>query len=207
MKSQYVVFFPTYKRWLSQDLRGDANFLCFQRKRNVTIVSTIKETYFEEKFYEEIIGGTILKEENKELKKQLSEVHPSAQEQQKRDYLNTVNQFIDVSYHREKDGFEERKKVAKSIMDKELYEQFYPSEKFVYGDSYTSVPNDLQLYVQQYDGGQEEVEVIAEFTNHLVIKDENVNDQTHDIIKVSLRKEERKWVVYSIEELKTEMMK
>ena len=207
MKSQYVVFFPTYKRWLSQDLRGDANFLCFQRKRNVTIVSTIKETYFEEKFYEEIIGGTILKEENKELKKQLSEVHPSAQEQQKRDYLNTVKQFIDVSYHREKEGFEERKKIAKFIMDKELYEQFYPSENFVYGDSYTSTPNDLQLYVQQYDGGQEEVEVIAEFTNHLVIKDENVDDQTHDIVKASLRKEENKWVVYSIEELKTEMMK
>ncbi|MDP9580432.1 UNVERIFIED_ORG: hypothetical protein J2X74_006361 [Bacillus sp. 1751] len=207
MKSQYVVFFSTYKRWLSQDLCGAANLLCFQRKRNVTIVSTINETYFEEKFYEGIIGGTILKEENKELKKQLSEVHPSAQEQQKRDYLNTVNQFIDVSYHREKEGFEERKKVAKSIMDKELYEQFYPSEKFVYGDSYTSIPNDLKLYLQQYDGGQEEVEVIAEFTNHLVIKDENVDDQTHDIIKVSLRKEENKWVVYSIEELKTEMMK
>ena len=112
-----------------------------------------------------------------------------------------------MSYYREKDGFEDRKKIAKAIMDKELYEQFYPSEKFVYGDSYTSTPNDLQLYVQQYDGGQEEVEVIAEFTNHLVIKDENVDDQTHDIIKVSLRKEENKWMVYSIEELKTEIMK
>ncbi|MDR7247232.1 hypothetical protein [Priestia megaterium] len=54
-----------------------------------------------------------LQEENKELKKQLSEVRPSAQEQQKRDYLNTVNQFIDVSYHREKEGFEERKKGCK----------------------------------------------------------------------------------------------
>ncbi|MEK1830923.1 MerR family transcriptional regulator [Priestia megaterium] len=102
--------------------------------------------------------------------------------------MNTVNQFIDVSYHREKEGFEERKKVAESIMDKELYEQFYPSEKFVYGDSYTSIPNDVQPYVQQYDGGQEEVEVIAEFTNHLVIKDENVDDQTHDIIKVFYEK-------------------
>jgi len=49
--------------------------------------------------------------------------------------------------------------------------------------------------------------VIAEFTNHLVMKDENVDDQTHDIIKVYLRKEVNKWVVYSIEELKTEMMK
>ncbi|UKJ83692.1 MerR family transcriptional regulator (plasmid) [Priestia megaterium] len=141
------------------------------------------------------------------MKKQLSEIHPSVQEQQEREYLNTVKQFIDVSYHREKDGFEERKKTAKSIMDKELYEQFYPSEKFVYGDSYTSNLKDLQLYVQQYDGGQEEVEVIAEFMNHLVIKNENVDDQTHDIIKVSLRKEANKWVVYSIEELKTEMMK
>ncbi|MGZ0880252.1 hypothetical protein ACWZQY_030390 [Priestia megaterium] len=68
--------------------------------------------------------------------------------------MNTVNQFIEVSYHWEKEGFEKRKKIAKSIMGKELYEQFYPFEKFVYGDSYTSTPNDLQFYIQQYDGGQ-----------------------------------------------------
>jgi len=154
MKSRYVVFFLTYKRWLSQDLCGDVNFLYPQRKRYVNIVSTAKETYFEEEFYEEIISGPILKEENKELKKQLSDVRPFPKEQQKRDYLNTVNQFIDVSYHREKDGFEDRKKTAKAIMNKELYKQFYPSEKFVYGDSYTSIPNDVQLYVQQYDGGK-----------------------------------------------------
>ncbi|MFS0907628.1 hypothetical protein AB3N02_32220 [Priestia aryabhattai] len=58
-----MIFFPTYKKMVLQDLRGDANFLCSQRKRSVAIVSTIKETYFEEKFHEEIIGGTILKEE------------------------------------------------------------------------------------------------------------------------------------------------
>ncbi len=85
MKSRYVVFFLTYKRWLSQDLCGDVNFLCSQRKRNVNIVSTAKETYFEEEFYEEIISGPILKEENKELKKQLSDVRPFPKEQQKRD--------------------------------------------------------------------------------------------------------------------------
>ncbi|NGY85180.1 hypothetical protein F6Y05_01595 (plasmid) [Bacillus megaterium] len=49
--------------------------------------------------------------------------------------------------------------------------------------------------------------MIAEFTNHLVIKEENVDDQTHDIIQVLLRKEEKKWVVYSVEELKTEILK
>ncbi|WP_377520221.1 hypothetical protein [Priestia megaterium] len=49
--------------------------------------------------------------------------------------------------------------------------------------------------------------MIAEFMNHLVIKNENADDQTHDIIKVSLVKEANKWAVYSIDELKTEMMK
>jgi hypothetical protein len=38
-------------------------FFVLREKRSVAIVSTIKETYFEEKFHEEIIGGTILKEE------------------------------------------------------------------------------------------------------------------------------------------------
>ncbi|MBV6737730.1 MerR family transcriptional regulator [Priestia megaterium] len=153
------------------------------------------------------VTNDTLKQENNELKKQLNEVLPSAQEQQKRAYLDTVKQFIDVSYHREKEGFEERKKIAKAIMDKELYAQFYPTETFDYGNTYSSKPSDLHLYVQQFDGGQDEVKVIAEFTNHLVIKEENVDDQTHDIIQVLLRKEEKKWVVYSVEELKTEILK
>ncbi|MHA7098581.1 MerR family transcriptional regulator [Priestia aryabhattai] len=153
------------------------------------------------------VTNDTLKQENNELKKQLNEVLPSAQEQQKRAYLDTVRQFIDVSYHREKEGFEERKKIAKAIMDKELYAQFYPTETFDYGNTYSSNPSDLHLYVQQFDGGQEEVKVIAEFTNHLVIKEENVDDQTHDIIQVLLRKEEKKWIVYSVEELKTEILK
>jgi hypothetical protein len=153
------------------------------------------------------VTNNTLKQENNELKQQLNEVLPSAQEQQKRAYLATVKQFIDVSYHREKEGFEERKKIAKAIMDKELYTQFYPTETFDYGNTYSSNPSDLHLYVQQFDGGQDEVKVIAEFTNHLVIKEENVDDQTHDIIQVLLRKEEKKWVVYSIEELKTEILK
>ncbi|KNH11088.1 MerR family transcriptional regulator [Priestia megaterium] len=153
------------------------------------------------------VTNDTLKQENNELKKQLNEVLPSAQEQQKRAYLDTVKQFIDVSYLREKEGFEERKKIAKTIMDKELYTQFYPTETFDYGNTYSSNPSDLHLYVQQFDGGQDEVKVIAEFTNHLVIKEENVDDQTHDIIQVLLRKEEKKWVVYSVEELKTEILK
>ncbi|MGG0391126.1 MerR family transcriptional regulator [Priestia megaterium] len=153
------------------------------------------------------VTNDTLKQENNELKQQLNEVLPSAQEQQKRAYLDTVKQFIDVSYHREKEGFEERKKIAKSLMDKELYTQFYPTETFGYGDTYSSNPSDLHLYVQQFDGGQDEVKVIAEFTNHLVIKEENVDDQTHDIIQVLLRKEEKKWIVYSVEELKTEILK
>ncbi|WP_415762721.1 MerR family transcriptional regulator (plasmid) [Priestia megaterium] len=153
------------------------------------------------------VTNDTLKQENNELKQQLNEVLPSAQEQQKRAYLDTVKQFIDVSYHREKEGFEERKKIAKAIMDKELYAQFYPTETFDYGNTYSSNPSDLHLYVQQFDGGQDEVKVIAEFTNHLVIKEENVDDQMHDIIQVLLRKEEKKWIVYSVEELKTEILK
>ncbi|MFP7159175.1 MerR family transcriptional regulator [Priestia aryabhattai] len=153
------------------------------------------------------VTNDTLKQENSELKQQLNEVLPSAQEQQKRAYLDTVKQFIDVSYHREKEGFEERKKIAKAIMDKELYAQFYPTETFDYGNTYSSNPSDLHLYVQQFDGGQDEVKVIAEFTNHLVIKEENVDDQTHDIIQVLLRKDEKKWIVYSVEELKTEILK
>lgn len=95
-------------------------------KHNIPNITTLKQIQ---------VTNESLQEENKELKTQLREVHLSAQEQQKRDYLNTVNQFINVSYHREKDGFEERKKIAKSIMNKELYEQICPSEKLVYGDS------------------------------------------------------------------------
>ncbi|MHC5534662.1 MerR family transcriptional regulator [Priestia megaterium] len=147
------------------------------------------------------------KQENEDLKQRLKDVLPSAQEQKRTEYLSTVRQFIDVSYHREKDGFDKRKEIAKDIMSEELYEQFYPSEEFVYGNSYTSKPTDVQLYLQQYDNKKEEINVVAEFVNHLVIKDENVDEKTHDIVKITLKKYVNKWQVTSIEELKTEIEK
>ncbi|EJQ38321.1 hypothetical protein CN445_29330 [Bacillus cereus] len=46
----------------------------------------------------------ILIDKNKELKSRLDNVLPSAQEQQRREYLTTVEEFIKLSFHREKDG-------------------------------------------------------------------------------------------------------
>ncbi|RPK03130.1 MerR family transcriptional regulator [Priestia endophytica] len=155
---------------------------------------------------QEAISKETLQEENQALKKQLKEVLPSAQEQQRRNYLETVNTFLDVSYHQEKEGFTERKKKAKRIMSPELYEQFYPSAQFELGGTYRSKPQDIQLYLQQYDSDLEEVQVIAEFQNHLQISEEKVEETTNIIAKISLRKEENRWIVTSIEPLKNEIV-
>ncbi|WP_019392509.1 hypothetical protein [Priestia filamentosa] len=155
---------------------------------------------------QEAISKETLQEENQELKKQLKEVLPSAQEQQRRNYLETVNTFLDVSYHQEKEGFTERKKKAKRIMSPELYEQFYSSDQFELGDTYRSKPQDIQLYLQQYDSDLDEVQVVAEFNNHLQISEEKVEETTHIIAKISLRKEENRWIVTSIDPLKNEIL-
>jgi len=155
---------------------------------------------------QETIEKETLQEENQALKKQLKEVLPSAQEQQRRNYLETVNTFLDVSYHQEKEGFTERKKKAKRMISPELYEQFYPSNRFEYGETYRSKPQDIQLYLQQYDSDLDEVQVIAEFNNHLQISEEKVEETTHIIAKISLRKEENRWIVTSIDPLKNEIL-
>lgn len=77
------------------------------------------------------VTNNTLKQENNELKQQLNEVLPSAQEQQKRAYLDTVKQFIDVSYHREKEGFEERKRLLRPLWTKNFMRNFIQQKHLI----------------------------------------------------------------------------
>ncbi|MEM5611006.1 hypothetical protein AAHB63_14065 [Bacillus thuringiensis] len=56
----------------------------------------------------------VLQTENEELKKKLKETLPSEQEQERQVYLSTVEKFIQLSFHREKQGYEERRVQAKN---------------------------------------------------------------------------------------------
>ncbi|WP_257132234.1 hypothetical protein [Bacillus wiedmannii] len=55
------------------------------------------------------VQNQVLQTENEELKKKVKETLPSEQEQQRQTYLSTVEKFIQLSFHREKQGYEERR--------------------------------------------------------------------------------------------------
>ncbi|WP_377911130.1 MerR family transcriptional regulator [Bacillus songklensis] len=148
----------------------------------------------------------MLKEENNDLRDKLKNVLPSTQEQQRQDYLSLVKTFMNVSFYKTKEGYEERRKQAKEIMSEELFQQFYPTPNYEYGEGLSSKPTDMKLYLHSHAPTNDTLEVIVEFTNNVTDKKQNKTDTTRKLIKVTTQKANEKWQVTTIDELNVELL-
>ncbi|EOP60500.1 hypothetical protein IKQ_05925 [Bacillus cereus VDM053] len=152
------------------------------------------------------LSNELLTRQNEDLKKRLDKVLPSAQEQQRRAYLSTAETFIQLSFHREKEGYNERKEKAKSIMSEELLQQFYPTDKYELGDTYKTKPIEMKFYLQENEPDQEEVNVLAEFINVTIDSTQNREEKVKSVLRIILKKEKETWRVTSVEELNIKVL-
>ncbi|MED2035477.1 MerR family transcriptional regulator [Bacillus thuringiensis] len=152
------------------------------------------------------LSNELLTKQNEDLKKRLDKVLPSAQEQQRRAYLSTAETFIQLSFHREKDGYSERKEKAKSIMSEELLQQFYPTDKYELGDTYKTKPIEMKFYLQENEPDKEEVNVLAEFINVTTDSTQNREEKVNNVLRIIMKKEKETWRVTSVEELNMKVL-
>ncbi|PGU16112.1 MerR family transcriptional regulator [Bacillus thuringiensis] len=152
------------------------------------------------------LSNESLTKQNEDLKKRLDKVLPSAQEQQRRAYLSTAETFIQLSFHREKEGYSERKEKAKSIMSEELLQQFYPTDKYELGDTYKTKPIEMKFYLQENEPDKEEVKVLAEFINVTTDSTQNREEKVNNVLRIIMKKENETWRVTSVEELNMKVL-
>ena len=152
------------------------------------------------------LSNELLTRQNDDLKKRLDKVLPSTQEQQRRAYLSTAETFIQLSFHREKEDYNERKEKAKSIMSEELLQQFYPTDKYELGDTYKTKPIEMKFYLQENEPDQEEVNVLAEFINVTTDSTQNREEKVKSVLRIILKKEKETWRVTSVEELNMKVL-
>ncbi|PEB77882.1 MerR family transcriptional regulator [Bacillus cereus] len=152
------------------------------------------------------LSNELLTRQNEDLKKRLNNVLPSAQEQQRRAYLSTAEMFIQLSFHREKESYNERKEKAKSIMSEELLQQFYPTDKYELGDTYKTKPIEMKFYLQENEPDQEEVNVLAEFINVTTDSTQNREEKVKNVLRIIIKKEKETWRVTSVEELNMKVL-
>ncbi|MGE7874962.1 MerR family transcriptional regulator [Bacillus paramycoides] len=152
------------------------------------------------------LSNELLTRQNEDLKKRLDKVLPSAQEQQRRAYLSTAETFIQLSFHREKEGYNERKEKAKSIMSEELLQQFYPTDKYELGDTYKTKPIEMKFYLQENEPDQEEVNVLGEFINVTTDSTQNREEKVKNVLRIIIKKEKETWRVTSVEELNMKVL-
>ncbi|HDR3895870.1 MerR family transcriptional regulator [Bacillus thuringiensis] len=152
------------------------------------------------------VQNQVLQTENEELKKKVKETLPSEQEQQRQAYLSAVEKFIQLSFHREKQGYEERRVQAKKLMKEEIFQLFYPTDTFEMEDTYVSKPSDMKLYLQSYIIGASQVEIIAEFQNTVTIGSQGKTDKTKNVMKVTVQKNQESWQVTNVEELAVQII-
>ncbi|HHX7190460.1 MerR family transcriptional regulator [Bacillus cereus] len=152
------------------------------------------------------LSNELLTKQNEDLKKRLDKVLPSAQEQQRRAYLSTAETFIQLSFHREKEGYSERKEKEKSIMSEELLQQFYPTDKYELGDTYKTKPIEMKFYLQENEPDKEEVNVLAEFINVTTDSTQNREEKVNNVLRIIMKKENETWRVTSVEELNMKVL-
>ncbi|EOO33715.1 hypothetical protein [Bacillus mycoides] len=152
------------------------------------------------------LSNELLTKQNEDLKNRLDKVLPSAQEQQRRAYLSTAETFIQLSFHREKEGYSERKEKAKSIMSEELLQQFYPTDKYELGDTYKTKPIEMKFYLQENEPDKEEVNVLAEFINVTTDSTQNREEKVNNVLRIIIKKEKETWRVTSVEELNMKVL-
>ncbi|EPF08825.1 MULTISPECIES: hypothetical protein [Bacillus] len=152
------------------------------------------------------LSNELLTKQNEDLKKRLDKVLPSAQEQQRRAYLTTAETFIQLSFHREKEGYSERKEKAKSIISEELLQQFYPTDKYELGDTYKTKPIEMKFYLQENEPNKEEVNVLAEFINVTTDATQNREEKVNNVLRIIMKKENETWRVTSVEELNMKVL-
>ncbi|PFA03784.1 MerR family transcriptional regulator [Bacillus cereus] len=152
------------------------------------------------------LSNELLTRQNEDLKKRLDKVLPSAQEQQRRAYLSTAETFIQLSFHREKEGYSERKEKAKSIMSEEILQQFYPTDKYELGDTYKTKPIEMKFYLQENEPDKEEVNVLAEFINVTTDSTQNREEKVNNVLRIIIKKEKETWRVTSVEELNMKVL-
>ncbi|PEI96123.1 MerR family transcriptional regulator [Bacillus toyonensis] len=152
------------------------------------------------------LSNELLTKQNEDLKKRLDKVLPSAQEQQRRAYLSTAETFIQLSFHREKEGYSERKEKAKSIMSEELLQQFYPTDKYELGDTYKTKPIEMKFYLQENEPDKEEVNVLAEFINVTTDATQNREEKVNNVLRIIMKKDKETWRVTSVEELNMKVL-
>ncbi|PEU23343.1 MerR family transcriptional regulator [Bacillus wiedmannii] len=152
------------------------------------------------------LSNELLTKQNEDLKKRLDKVLPSAQEQQRRAYLSTAETFIQLSFHREKEGYSERKVKAKKIMSEELLKQFYSTDKYELGDTYKTKPIEMKFYLQENEPDKEEVNVLAEFINVTTDSTQNREEKVNNVLRIIIKKEKETWRVTSVEELNMKVL-
>ncbi|PEC66955.1 MerR family transcriptional regulator [Bacillus toyonensis] len=152
------------------------------------------------------LSNELLTKQNEDLKKRLDKVLPSAQEQQRRAYLSTAETFIQLSFHREKEGYSERKEKAKTIMSEEILQQFYPTDKYELGDTYKTKPIEMKFYLQENEPDKEEVNVLAEFINVTTDSTQNREEKVNNVLRIIMKKEKETWRVTSVEELNMKVL-
>lgn len=143
------------------------------------------------------------KSEINKLLKQNEELQPSAQEQERRQIIDTASKFIETAYVQKEDGFDERKKTAQSLMTEDLFKRFYPSDNFYQKNIETDIEQP-GLFLQTKYPEEKHANMIAHFKHELHEKQNNTTQKTKIYIEILLEKKDNKWMVTDLKDIYSE---
>jgi hypothetical protein len=163
-------------------------FLLFQNKNEAEEMKMVQDENLE------------LKKENNNLQLKVEMFSPTGREEHYNTMVKDAKTFVTSAYVQQKEGYEERKEQAKSIMSRELLERYFPADTTYQEQVITRISND-QYFIQELEPDQKTIDVIVKFEHELeYILTGNV-DKSEIFALIKFKKEGDNWVATEVQDV------
>ncbi|UOR10270.1 hypothetical protein [Halobacillus amylolyticus] len=143
----------------------------------------------------------VIKERNS-LKQTLNEQDPSKIQKHHEAIVDQVSLFIKTAFVHKKETYQERKKIANSIMSKELVNTFFPTEMYE-RETKTSVDN-VEVFIKTGNLPNNHATVLVRLTHTLYSLQGDQKQVSPVFLELSVQLQEDHWVVTDFKAVRKE---
>lgn len=163
-------------------------FLLFQNKNEAEEMKMVQDENLE------------LKKENNNLQLKVEMFSPTGREEHYNAMVKDAKTFVTSAYVQQKEGYEERKEQAKSIMSRELLERYFPADTTYQEQVITRISDD-QYFIQELEPDQKNIDVIVKFEHELEYVLTGNVDKSEIFALIKFKKEGDNWVATEVQDV------
>jgi len=147
-----------------------------------------------------------LEEEVTSLIEELERTQPEAIAAEREAIIEVAEGFVQLAYNRTFEDYEEERAIARSIMNDELFERFFPADTLEANEHIETDVTLHHLYLEDKEPTADRLYAIADF--HHIIDDTEIDRQEERDLYVAItidKQEDESWIVTDLHTITSEV--